>query len=105
MKISKEGLYVHIPFCNKICSYCNFSKLLYSNKFSSKYLIALKNELKKYNNYTFKSIYIGGGTPSSLSYEEEEFLFNVLLPYQDNSFITIEINPDIEEEKIKLFKK
>lgn len=105
MKISKEGLYVHIPFCNKICSYCNFSKLLYSNKFSSKYLIALKNELKKYNNYTFKSIYIGGGTPSSLSYEEEEFLFNVLLPYQDNSFIAIEINPDIEEEKIKLFKK
>ena len=105
-KINKPGLYVHIPFCKNICSYCNFCKVLYSTKFSSKYLTCLKKELEKYHKYCFDSIYIGGGTPSSLSMEELQFLFDILSDYQsENCSITIEINPDIEREKILLLKK
>lgn len=105
-KKSKQGLYIHIPFCNKICSYCNFSKVLYSKKFSSLYLEALREELHKYDNYVFFSIYIGGGTPSSLSYDELVYLFEIIKPYQmSDSFITIEVNPDVEYEKISLLKK
>lgn len=105
-KINKPGLYVHIPFCDSICSYCNFCKLIYSNKFSYSYLFSLKKELEKYNEYIFDSIYIGGGTPSSLSMEELQFLFDILSDYQsENCSITIEINPDIEKEKILLLKK
>ena len=79
-KINKPGLYVHIPFCNKICSYCNFTKLIYLEKFSKPYLELLKKELIKYNSFNFDSIYIGGGTPSSLSYNELEYLFEMLIP-------------------------
>ena len=105
-KINKPGLYVHIPFCNKICSYCNFTKLIYLEKFSKPYLELLKKELIKYNSFNFDSIYIGGGTPSSLSYNELEYLFEMLIPYQNqNTLITMEINPDIDYKKIELFKK
>ena len=105
-KINKPGLYVHIPFCNKICSYCNFTKLIYLEKFSKPYLELLKKELIKYNSFNFDSIYIGGGSPSSLAYNELEYLFEMLIPYQNqNTLITIEINPDIDYKKIELFKK
>ena len=102
-KINKPGLYVHIPFCNKICSYCNRCLCIIYYK---PYLELLKKELIKYNSFNFDSIYIGGGTPSSLAYNELEYLFEMLIPYQNqNTLITIEINPDIDYKKIELFKK
>lgn len=103
---NKEGLYVHIPFCNKICSYCNFSKVLYSKKFSQNYLLKLKDELHKYDEVLFNSIYIGGGTPTSLDEEELQFLFSILKPYQaENTSITIETNPDLSKNKIQILKQ
>lgn len=105
-KISKKGLYVHIPFCKSICSYCNFCKMIYLEKYSYPYLISLKKELEKYSCYVFDSIYIGGGTPTCLNENELQFLFDILKPYQsENCLITIETNPDIDKNKIKLLKK
>ena len=44
-----KSCYIHIPFCNNICSYCDFCKLLYNKNFVKKYLDALEKEIT--NNY------------------------------------------------------
>ena len=62
------SIYIHIPFCSSICSYCDFCKMLKINQYIDKYLKALEKEIKeKYQGEKVKTLYIGGGTPSSLS--------------------------------------
>lgn len=104
-----KALYIHIPFCSSICSYCDFCKMFYTDKLVEKYLLALKEEVKKnYKNDILKTIYIGGGTPSCLSIEELKKLFEIVsLLKLDNEYeFTIEVNiNDITEEKLRLFKK
>ena len=104
-----NSIYIHIPFCSSICSYCDFAKIYYNKLFTMYYLKELEKEIKNnYNNDVLKTIYIGGGTPSSLDLEELVYLFNILdsrikdTNYQD----TIECNVEsVTEEKIKLIKK
>lgn len=109
MKKTINSLYIHIPFCNKICSYCDFLKSLYFPKISKEYIKQLVNDIeiskKQFNK--FKTIYIGGGTPSILNYEELEILLSQLKPLLiKNGEFTIEANPEsIDENKLKLFKK
>ena len=67
-----HSLYIHIPFCNKICDYCDFTKLQYFRNFAISYLKALKDELKSYKIKNLKTIYVGGGTPTAL--EDDLFL-------------------------------
>ena len=108
MKNEDNYLYVHIPFCTEICSYCDFCKVFYNKEYVDKYLIELEKELKlKDNNNKYKTIYIGGGTPSSLTCEQLDKLFNILnkLNKCDIYEYTIECNPKLDINKIKLFKK
>lgn len=104
-----KNCYVHIPFCKRICSYCDFCKLFYNTGYVSSYLEALNNEIKRnYNGEKLETLYIGGGTPSSLSIVELEELFSILSIFKKTSSceLTIEANFDsITEEKIDLFKK
>ena len=104
-----NSIYIHIPFCSSICSYCDFAKIYYNKLFTLGYLKELEKEIKNnYNNDVLKTIYIGGGTPSSLDLEELEYLFNILdsLIKDTNYEYTIECNVEnLTEEKIKLFKK
>ena len=67
-------LYIHIPFCEHICPYCDFTKLFYFSKFSKPYLEALFKEIDSYHLKKMETIYIGGGTPTSLSDDEFESL-------------------------------
>ena len=101
-------IYIHIPFCDKICSYCDFCKILYNNKYINNYLDNLEKEINcRYKNELIKSIYIGGGTPSSLSYQELERLFNIIKIFKldSNYEFTIECNVNnLDINKIKLFK-
>ena len=101
-------IYIHIPFCDCICSYCDFCKILYNNKYIDNYLDNLEKEIRyRYKNELIKSIYIGGGTPSSLSYQELERLFNIIKIFKlDNNYeFTIECNVNnLDINKIKLFK-
>jgi len=103
------GIYVHIPFCNQLCSYCDFCKFLYNKNYVSKYLVALEREIKdRYKGECVKSIYIGGGTPSSLSVCELDKLLKMLEIFKlDNDYeYTIECNIDsINIDKLRLFKK
>ncbi len=109
MKNSISSLYVHIPFCNKICSYCDFCKIYYDKKYIDKYLDTLEFELKnKYKSEILNTIYIGGGTPSTLSINELEKLFIILskCKLNKNYEYTIEVNADsLSYEKLDLFKK
>ncbi len=62
------SVYIHIPFCKNICSYCDFSKVYYDEKIASAYLDELKKEIiSNYKGEDIYTLYIGGGTPSCLS--------------------------------------
>lgn len=105
------GLYIHIPFCNKICSYCDFYKLVASDNLKNEYKNALFAEMKLKNlsNYSFDTLYIGGGSPSSLSTLMLDEILKTLSNYVNLNKLkefTIEVNPsDLNIELIKLFVK
>ena len=102
------GIYIHIPFCKGICNYCDFCKILYNSKYISRYLDSLEKEIKtRYKGEVVKSIYIGGGTPSSLTTDELDRLLSILEIFKlDDDFeYTIECNIEsIDIDKINLFK-
>ena len=104
-----HSVYIHIPFCNHICSYCSFTKFYYDKKKVSEYLNSLKQEIElNYKGEIIKTLYIGGGTPSSLNIDELNKLFEIIKIFKlDNDLeFTIEVNPEnITLEKIKLFKE
>lgn len=103
-----SSLYVHIPFCNHICSYCDFCKMFYDDKICDKYIDVLLDELSKLNiSHKLKTIYIGGGTPSSLTVNQLERILSNLYGYLDSEYeFTVEVNPDsLDENKVKVFSK
>lgn len=104
-----KSIYIHIPFCDRICNYCDFAKVYYSSSNVKKYFESLEYEIKEYyKNEKINTIYIGGGTPSCLTYSELEKMFSIINNTIDLSNVieyTIECNIDsIDEEKLKLFK-
>lgn len=95
------SIYVHIPFCKHKCMYCDF--LSFDNETNSKkiqYVNALMSEIRMYkpyaDRYSVKTIYIGGGTPTTL---DEALISNILKTinhiFNVDRFaeITIEANP------------
>lgn len=107
--MSKVSVYIHIPFCKKICSYCDFCKVLYNEEWVRNYLFNLKKEIEdRYMGEDIKTIYIGGGTPSSLSLKEIEYLLNLTKMFNTNSLeeFTFECNiEDISKELLELLSK
>ncbi len=103
------SIYIHIPFCTKICSYCDFCKLLKNEKWIDLYLNALEKEINQnYHNEEINTLYIGGGTPSCLSIKQLEKLFSLFQKFNLNpkAEITFEANSeDLTKEKIILLKK
>lgn len=102
------SIYIHIPFCKTICTYCDFCKFYYNEKLAWEYLKALEKEIKKnYKNELVKTIYIGGGTPSCLKLEQLKYLLELLNIFNkaDDLEVTIEINPDCDVEIIKLISQ
>ena len=104
-----KNCYIHIPFCNKICSYCDFCKEYYQKKKVSKYLEDLKQEIKKtYKGEELETIYIGGGTPTCLDIEELEELLQIVDSFHKKESIEFTIEANIESitsEKLELLKK
>lgn len=103
-----KGVYIHIPFCKSICSYCDFCKFLYVSSWSKEYLKKLAMEIKEfYDNDVVKSIYIGGGTPSSLDKDDLVMLFNIISVFKKSNHceITFELNVDDISEDLLLFLK
>ena len=95
-----KGLYVHIPFCESICHYCDFVKRVpKNNQMIDDYLQTLVQEIASYETHvdTIDTIYIGGGTPSMLSVKQLAFLFEALKPIRPIEY-TIEVNPESYSE-------
>jgi oxygen-independent coproporphyrinogen-3 oxidase len=94
------GIYIHIPFCKKLCSYCDFYHIITQAENQS-YIDTLIKEAgirREYlGNENVSTIYIGGGTPSVLLPEEIETILNSirkLFKVDENCEITVELNPD-----------
>ena len=104
-----NSLYIHIPFCKSICPYCDFTKIIKNEKFEDGYISELLFDIEKIKSKykTFKTVYIGGGTPSCLSYDNLKTLLESLKPFiNDNTEFTIEANPiDLTDDKLKLMKE
>lgn len=101
--------YIHIPFCNNICTYCDFCKRYNYDYIIDKYLEALETDIKdNYHGEILKTIYIGGGTPSCLNIQELTKLMKIikLLKLDKEYEFTFECNPEnITEEKLVLLKE
>ena len=81
-----NSVYIHIPFCKSICSYCDFCKQLYNETNVKKYLSSLREEINdRYNDEELDTIYIGGGTPSALNFNELRELFDILKTLKTNN--------------------
>ena len=90
---NNKSLYIHIPFCEHLCPYCDFTKLFYFEKFSKPYLDALFKEIDSYHLIKMDTIYIGGGTPTSLNdVEFESLLKKVSTLLNDGGEFTCEAN-------------
>ena len=104
-----KSAYIHIPFCKTICSYCDFCKMFYNEDLVDKYLLELNNEINKnYKGETLKTIYIGGGTPSSLNIKQLNKLLNIIKIFklEENYEFTVECNiENITKEKLELLYK
>ncbi len=86
------GLYIHIPFCEKRCYYCDFSTAKYRQTLVDKYLTALHAEIdlfSKYRHISFQTLFLGGGTPSLLSEKELANIF-------DHLYTVFQIDPKAE---------
>jgi len=94
------GIYLHIPFCKQACNYCDFH-FSTSMKMKADFVRAIiqEIELRKevFANELISSVYFGGGTPSLLSKEELEIIFEKLyksFTIDADAEITLEANPD-----------
>ncbi|GAB6885750.1 coproporphyrinogen III oxidase [Streptococcus equinus ATCC 33317] len=108
MLTKPTSAYVHIPFCTQICYYCDFSKVFIKNQPVDAYLQALIREFESYDIKKLRTLYIGGGTPTSITAEQLEYLLTNLTKHLDLSVLeefTIEANPgDLTEDKIEVLK-
>lgn len=103
-----RSVYIHIPFCKSICSYCDFCKLFYHGPWVTQYLNSLLLEIQdKYMGEEIETLYIGGGTPSALSIKDLKYLFEIIDKFKlsDNLEFTFECNlNDINEELLNFLK-
>ena len=110
--MDKAGIYLHIPFCKTKCIYCDFYSVTKRDDSISQFIDCIIKEIElnknKLPNYTFDTIFFGGGTPSVLTETQLEKILNALHQYyrlDENTEITLECNPgEINSEKLKNFR-
>lgn len=120
MENRELGIYIHIPFCQHKCDYCDFISFSNKQDFIENYVESVKKEINHYfkdktllETYTITTIYIGGGTPSYIDskyiYEIMEMLENNLKQNKvkvEDMEITIEVNPGtVNKEKLEQYRK
>jgi len=113
---SPPGLYLHVPFCARVCPYCDFAVQTGGPKKRTAYLRALLDEIGGRAAGTpwreagpFDTVYLGGGTPSSLVPEALERILAVIaaqLRVADDTEITLETNPeDVDEARLTAWRE
>jgi oxygen-independent coproporphyrinogen-3 oxidase len=106
------GIYIHIPFCKKACTYCDFhfsTSLKYADEMVDAICTEIRLKKDRLQNQQIGSIYFGGGTPSVLSPQAYEKIFDTLtscFTVSDEAEITMEANPDdLDSQKINALRK
>ena len=109
------GIYIHIPFCKRKCSYCDFISFSSKDSLIEGYVRALKKEIEEFDfsKYNVTTIYLGGGTPSYIKEEYIKEILNLLKEKLVNNKvswkyieITIEVNPGtVTKEKLEIYKE
>lgn len=105
--MEKKSLYIHIPFCAQKCLYCDFASFAGKEIFMDRYIEALSRELNFYKKYTFKTVYIGGGTPTFLNIKNLEKLGESISKLQltEDVEFSVEGNPGtFTTEKLEVIK-
>ena len=110
--MSNSAIYIHIPFCDHKCIYCDFYSIITTDNIQS-FLSALKKEIIYYSSLynsdrNISSVFFGGGTPSLM---EPDYIAEILNCIKDNfnldnnAEITLETNPGtVDIKKLKAFK-
>ena len=100
------GLYVHIPFCLTRCGYCDFNTYAGLDHLSNRYVEALQREAElwatQWQDATFVSLFLGGGTPTTLKPDALIHLLKHLrsmFRFEPDAEITSEANPDTVDEQ------
>ena len=104
-----SGLYIHVPFCESKCAYCDFYSLgRRDGNLQDQYVEALLNEWAARKNAvgnSIRTIYMGGGTPSLLSSRQLRLIAAAIPPADSVEEFTIEVNPeDVDTEFARLIK-
>jgi oxygen-independent coproporphyrinogen-3 oxidase len=99
-----EAVYIHIPFCHRICPYCDFNKVVLKGKPVQKYLEALRKEMEKtvtlHPPNKIKSIFVGGGTPTTLNPAEMKYFIESIQQYFQPQEAGIEFTMEANPEKV-----
>lgn len=106
--MQKKSLYVHVPFCVSKCLFCSFAIAIGQAHRVDDYVVALENEIQKYNGTSVATVYFGGGTPTFLSERQIGKLTDVIRSHfkmDDDAEWTIEANPEhLNVSKAKFLK-
>lgn len=109
----KTAIYIHIPFCDHKCIYCDFYSVITKDNINS-YKISLLKEISLYadrfsDNRQIISIYFGGGTPSLMTADYISRIINKVrgeFSVKEDAEITLETNPGtVSKEKLEEFRK
>ena len=106
------GLYIHIPFCVQKCRYCDFLSFPAGEDEKADYVTLLCEELEKrstcFSDHSIATVYVGGGTPSCLSAEQMNHIFEKVKAcyrLQEEAEVTVEVNPGtVEGEKLLAYR-
>ena len=102
--------YIHIPFCEHICFYCDFNKVFLEGQPVDEYVDLLVREMKltmeQQGETEIETIYVGGGTPTTLNEKQlDRLLIGIKenLPFKIGNEFTFEANPgDLSVEKLQV---
>lgn len=107
--MESKALYIHIPFCKKKCYYCDFPSFCGKDHLTKNYIEALSEEIiSRASKFNISTIFIGGGTPTFLNYEEILTLGKTIekLNIAKDCEFTVECNPGtLTEEKLEALKQ
>ncbi len=100
-----DAIYIHIPFCQNKCYYCDFLSYKSNAQEQKKYFEYVQKEISLQKKYIYDTVYFGGGTPSIVEIKYIEELLKILRK-KENAEITIEINPaTVDYEKLKKYRE
>ncbi|GKV64662.1 MULTISPECIES: radical SAM family heme chaperone HemW [Sporosarcina] len=109
-----RGVYIHIPFCQQICHYCDFNKVFLKNQPVDQYIESIGDEfrLMQKAGHSFEqveTVFLGGGTPTALNVKQLDRLLTIIAQFVDVESLrefTSEANPDdLSEGQLAILKE